>query len=62
MSATPLRRFAEWVADLDRIGNEERRTITLTKIINEANRALNDYSASCKCVHPSHCEIHRGQS
>lgn len=61
MSATPLRTFVEWVVDLDRPGNEERRTVTLTQIIRLAGQALDDYSDSCKCVHPSYCQIHRGQ-
>lgn len=60
MSATPLRQFADWIVDLDRPGNEERRTITMTKIIKAAEQALREYDESCKCVHPSHCEIHRG--
>ena len=61
MSATPLRTFAEWIVDLDRPGNKERRTITLTKVIKAAEQALQEYGDSCKCVHPSFCQIHRDE-
>lgn len=35
-----LRDFAHWLLELDEPGSEERRTVTLTQIINKARSAL----------------------
>ena len=59
--SNPLDEFARWIVDLDIPGNEERRTITMTKIIARAEAALEKHYEGCICVHPSHCRVHRGK-